>query len=210
MRNLRLKYVLPLVFAVAITSCDDSDEGIVVQDHDKNEFMTIMHTMNAQMDVMEMTGDADYDFASMMVMHHQGAIDMANKELEKGKDATIKNMAQQIIDKQTAEKAELQNWIDAHTVQPTAEGQTFNQEMMDEMAKMKNWKDTQVLTGNADSDFAQLMIIHHQQATDNASGVLHHGSDEQIMKMAKMMIEDQNKEITDLTAWLKTNGPANQ
>jgi uncharacterized protein (DUF305 family) len=210
MTNLKLKYVLPLVFAVVITSCDDSAEGIVVQDHDKNEFMTIMHNMNDQMDAMQMTGDADYDFATMMVMHHQGAIDMANKELEKGKDPTIKNMAQQIINKQTSEKAELQTWIDAHTVQPTAEGQAFDQEMMDEMAKMKNWKDTQVLTGNADSDFAQLMIVHHQQATDNANGILHHGSDEEILEMAKMMIEDQNKEITDLTAWLKNNGPSNQ
>jgi uncharacterized protein (DUF305 family) len=210
LRNLILKCALPVVCAIALTNCDDNDQGLIVQDHDKNEFMTIMHTMNAQMDGMQMTGDPDYDFASSMMVHHQGAIDMANKELEKGKDATIKNMAQKIIDKQTAEKAELQAWIDAHTVQPNAEGQTFDQEMMDEMAKMKNWKDTQVLTGNADSDFSELMVIHHQQATDNASGILHHGSDEKIMEMANRMIKDQNKEITDFTAWLKTNGPSNQ
>lgn len=210
LKKLILKGTLPLVLVLAMSSCDDGDEGLIVQDHDKNEFMTIMHIMNAQMDAMEMTGDADYDFASMMMMHHQGAIDMANKELEKGKDATIKGMAQQIIEKQTAEKTQLQTWINAHTVTPTAEGAAYDEEMMMVMEKMKNWKDTQVLTGNPDSDFAQLMIIHHQQSTDNASGILHHGSDEQIMEMAKMMIEDQNKEITELTAWLKTNGPANQ
>lgn len=210
LKNLILKGTLPLILVLAVSSCDDSDEGLVVQDHDKNEFMTIMHNMNTQMEAMEMTGDADYDFASMMMIHHQGAIDMANKELEKGKDATIKGMAQQIIDKQTAEKTQLQAWINAHTIMPTAEGAAFDEEMMMDMEKMKNWKDTQVLTGNADSDFAQLMVIHHQQATDNANGILHHGSDEQIKEMAKMMIEDQNKEITDLTAWLKNNGPANQ
>ena len=210
LKKLILKGTLPLVLMLAVSSCDDSDEGLVVQDHDKNEFMTIMHNMNTQMDAMEITGDADYDFASMMMIHHQGAIDMANKEVEKGKDATIKGMAQQIIDKQTAEKTQLQAWISAHTITPTAEGASFDEEMMMEMDKMKNWKDTQVLTGNADSDFAQLMVIHHQQATDNANGILHHGSDEQIMEIAKMMIEDQNKEITDLTACLKNNGPANQ
>lgn len=135
---------------------------------------------------------------------------MANKELEKGNDATIKGMAQQIIDKQTAEKADLTTWLASHTPAPNAEGQAFDMEMMKVMEKMKNWKDIQVLTGDADNDFAELMIIHHQQATDNAQSILHHGHHDDIKEMAKMMIEDQNKEITDLAAWVKTNGPANQ
>ena len=210
MRKLRLLIVLPLMSLSFFACNDDGDEGIIVQDHDKNEFMTIMHNMNAQMDAMQMTGDADHDFASMMVMHHQGAIDMANKELEKGNDATIKAMAQQMITKQTAEKAELTTWLAGHTPVPDAEGQAFDEEMMKGMEKMKNWKDAQVLTGDADSDFAQLIIIHHQAAADDANGILHHGHHEEIKEMAKMMIEDQTKEITDLTAWLKNNGPANQ
>jgi uncharacterized protein (DUF305 family) len=205
-----LWYMLMLVCSVAFTACDDDDEGLVVQDHDKNEFMTIMHNMNAQMDAMEMTGDADHDFAMMMTMHHQGAIDMANKELEKGNDNSIKTMAQQIIDKQTAEKAELTSWLESHTPEPNAEGQAFDAEMVKVMEKMKNWKDIQVLTGDADEDFASLMIIHHQAATDNAQSILHHGHHDEIKEMAQMMIEDQNKEITDLSAWLKNNGPTNQ
>lgn len=210
MKKLGILILLPLA-SLSFYSCDeDIAEGIIVQDHDQNEFMTIMHNMNAQMDGMEMTGDADHDFASMMVMHHQGAIDMANKELEKGNDATIQAMAQQIIDKQTAEKAELTTWLENHTPAPDAEGQAFAAEMMKVAEKMKNWKDIQVLTGDADEDFAALMIIHHQQATDNAQSILHHGHHDDIKEMAKMMIEDQNKEITDLTAWLMENGPANQ
>jgi hypothetical protein len=47
--------------------------------------------------------------------------------------------------------------------------------MMKEMEKVKNWKDIQVLTGDADNDFAEMTIIHHQQATDNAQSILHHG-----------------------------------
>jgi uncharacterized protein (DUF305 family) len=200
---------MPLI-SIGFWACDDSDEGIKVQDHDENEFMTIMHNMISEMDGMQMTGDADHDFASMMVMHHQGAINMANKELEKGDDATIKTMAQQIIDKQTAEKAEFTAWLESHTPAPNAEGQAFDAEMLKGMEKMKNWKDIQILTGDADSDFAQLMIVHHQAATDDANGILHHGHHDDIKEMAKMMIEDQTKEITDLTAWLKSNGPSNQ
>ena len=208
--KLGILILLPLA-SLSFYSCDeDSVEGIIVQDHDQNEFMTIMHNMNAQMGAMQMTGDADHDFASMMVMHHQGAIDMANKELEKGNDATIRTIAEQIIESQTAEKAELTAWLESHTPAPDAEGQAFDAEMMKVMEKMKNWKDIQVLTGDADNDFAELMIIHHQQATDNAQSILHHGHHDDIKEMANMMIEAQNKEITDLAAWLKENGPANE
>ncbi|TDE09380.1 DUF305 domain-containing protein [Dyadobacter psychrotolerans] len=202
--------IFALLAALSIYSCKDDAEGIIVQDHDTNAFMTIMHSMNAQMDAMKMTGDADHDFASMMVMHHQGAIDMANKEIEIGNDANIKAMAQQIIDKQTAEKTDLTEWLKSHTPQSNAEGQAFDAEMIEVMAKMKNWKDIQVLTGDADADFSELMIVHHQTATDNASSILHHGHHADIKEMASMMIKDQNKEITDLAAWLKENGPSNQ
>jgi uncharacterized protein (DUF305 family) len=205
-----LRYALPLLFIVALTSCDDDEEGLKLQDHDDNEFMVIMHNMNDQMAAMQLTGDADHDFASMMIIHHPGAIDMANKELEKGNDATIRTIAQQIIDKQTAEKESLAMWLENHTPEPNAMGQAFDAEMMEVMEKMNNWKDIQPLTGDADNDFAQLMIIHHQQATDNAQSILHHGDDEEINSMARMMIEDQNKEITDLAVWLKANGATKQ
>lgn len=49
--------------------------------------------MHAEMDVMQMTCDADHDFASMMIIHYQGAIDMANHLLEKGNDETTRAMA---------------------------------------------------------------------------------------------------------------------
>lgn len=202
---------LLLLVVAAISACDDDDNnGLKLQDHDSNEFMTIMHNMNDQMDAMEMTGDADHDFAMMMTIHHQGAIDMSNKLLERGNDATIRSMAQMIIDKQTAEKAELTTWLQNHTPEPNAEGQAFDEEMMAVAEKMKSWKDIQVLTGDADNDFAELMIVHHQQATDNAQSILHHGHHDDIKEMATMMIEDQNKEITDLTNWLKKNGAIKQ
>ncbi|MEO7989278.1 MAG: DUF305 domain-containing protein [Chryseolinea sp.] len=199
-----------LIALCIVSACSDDDNGITLQDHDKNEFMNIMHNMNAQMDAMETTGDADHDFVMMMTMHHQGAIDMSNKLLEKGDDATIKSMAQMIITKQTAEKAELTTWLQNHTPESNAEDAPFDEEMMATMEKMKNWKDIQVLTGDADNDFAELMIVHHQQATDNAQSILHHGHHDDIKEMATMMIEDQNKEITDLAAWIKNKGAINK
>ena len=52
--------------------------------------------MHVAMDV-PFSGDADRDFARMMIPHHQGAIDMALAELRYGKDERLKRLAQEII-----------------------------------------------------------------------------------------------------------------
>lgn len=45
----------------------------------------------------------DRHFVNAMVPHHQGAIDMARAELDKGKDPKVKEMAQRVVDEQTRE-----------------------------------------------------------------------------------------------------------
>jgi uncharacterized protein (DUF305 family) len=50
-----------------------------------------------------MTGDADHDFAAMMIPHHQGAIDMAKVELLYGKNPVLRRLAQEIVVTQRSE-----------------------------------------------------------------------------------------------------------
>lgn len=177
----------------------------MIQDHDKNEFMSIMHEMHAEMDVMKMTGDADHDFASMMIIHHQGAVDMANHVLEKGNDETIRAMAEDVITEQQAEQQELNAFLEGHTPEPSVTGEEYNNEMMESMKKSKNLKDIVVLTGDADEDFSQLMLVHHQAANDNAQGIIHHSHHQEIMDMAKTMSASQTQEMQELSAWLIAN-----
>jgi len=51
------------------------------------------------------TGDADADFAAMMIPHHQGAIDMAVAELRHGTNPQLRRIAQEIIVDQQQEIA---------------------------------------------------------------------------------------------------------
>ena len=51
------------------------------------------------------TGDADADFAAMMIPHHQGAIEMAIAELHYGKNEQLRRIAQEIIVDQQQEIA---------------------------------------------------------------------------------------------------------
>ena len=64
-----------------------------------------------KMESMPSSGDIDRDFAQMMKMHHQGAIDMAQMELKNGKDAKLRAMARRIISDQQKEIKEFDQWL---------------------------------------------------------------------------------------------------
>ena len=64
--------------------------------------------MNQGMAQAPMLGNPDHDFASMMIPHHQGAVDMAKVELLYGKDPAMRRLAQEIIVSQGSEIAVMQ------------------------------------------------------------------------------------------------------
>jgi hypothetical protein len=64
-----------------------------------------MAVMSRDMTRAPMTENPDHDFASMMIPHHQGAIDMAKVEVLYGKDPVLRRLAQEIIVTQDSEIA---------------------------------------------------------------------------------------------------------
>ena len=60
-------------------------------------------------------------------------------------------------------------------------------------------------TGRTDEDFVRGMIPHHQGAIDMAKIELEHGKDPEIRKLAQKVIDDQQREIGEMQAWLKKN-----
>lgn len=59
---------------------------------------------------MRMTGNVDKDFASMMAMHHQQAVRMADIELARGSNPQLKEMARKMKADQLAEIQQLMQY----------------------------------------------------------------------------------------------------
>ena len=77
----------------------------------KMDMKAMMKDMGDKMSSMEMTGNQDLDFATMMRMHHQGAIDMAQAELKAGKEPAMRKMATGIIAAQKKEIAQMDRFL---------------------------------------------------------------------------------------------------
>ena len=79
------------------TTPPGGDEKTFLSENDK--VMTKM--MSAMMATP--SGNVDHDFVSMMVPHHQGAMDMAQLELLYGRNEQLRRIAQEIIVEQQQE-----------------------------------------------------------------------------------------------------------
>ncbi len=189
--------------AVAFAACTKDSTGIKLQAHDQNRMMDTMHAMMTRMMAMPKTNDPEIDFAKMMIMHHQGAINMANMELQSGTNDSLKRTAQKIITEQQAEIAQFNTILAGLSVDNS--DPDFTMEQMDNMMKGGKVADEQIFTGDIDNDFATLMIVHHQGAIDNASAYLHHGNNAQLKTMATNIVKSQVMEIQEMSNWLLAN-----
>ncbi|SDL87530.1 Uncharacterized conserved protein, DUF305 family [Daejeonella rubra] len=204
MKNtIKIIAVVGLILFTQACSKDD-DNKIKVQDHDQNQMMSIMHSMMTKMMAMPMSKDPDDDFAMMMKMHHQGAIDMSSAELKNGDDPKMKEIAQKIIDAQKAEIVQLETFLAVHN--PHMMSMEFTDQMMKEMEKSGRQADLQVINGDIDHDFAMLMIGHHHAAIENSRLELIYGHDASMKTMAQKIIDAQQAEIKELQEWLLSDG----
>jgi hypothetical protein len=88
--------VLAVALVVAVALAARGDGPISGPDGFRVMIVAAVGRMHLAMDV-PFSGDADGDFARMMIPHHQGAIDMALAELRYGKDKRLRRLAQEII-----------------------------------------------------------------------------------------------------------------
>ncbi len=99
---LALGVILPLGSANVFAHEMQSHEGAVNTPF-QAAMAEAMARMDAGMAAAKPSGDPDRDFLSMMIPHHQGAIDMAKAVLLASKDPKVRNLAEGIIAEQQVE-----------------------------------------------------------------------------------------------------------
>ena len=164
--------------------------------------MKSMDDMMNNMKAMQLTGDFDIDFANMMIEHHQGGINMAQIEASTGTQEKLKTMAQQMIAKQKAEQQKLRDFVSSYKPSGMKHGEG---ELQKSMTGMDTHMKAMQTNADVDKDFAVMMIAHHEHAVNMANMQLKHGMSEELKKMARNMISDQQKEIKELKEWVKAN-----
>lgn len=165
-----------------------------------SSMMGLMHANMQAMMKEPSQGSADRDFARLMQIHHQGAIDMAQRLLQHGSDAGLKAMAQKMISDQKREQAELEKFMG--NTRPSGDSSFYRKAMSD----MQGMQMDMSTGGTEDQQFARMMIPHHQGAVQMAQTYLQSGAaNAELRTMAQKMITEQQKEIAELQAWLKKN-----
>ncbi|MEU0880935.1 DUF305 domain-containing protein [Lentzea sp. NPDC005914] len=84
-----------------------------MQDHSGHD-MSGMMSGDDMAELEKVTGaEFDQQWLDMMIKHHEGALEMAKTELDQGKDAEAKKLAQAIIDGQQQEITEMKGLLQA-------------------------------------------------------------------------------------------------
>ncbi len=85
--------------------------------HGEGEMQKSMSKMMDKMKSMQMIGNVDKDFATMMSSHHEDGISMSKMELKNGMSDKLKQMAQKGITDQQKDIKEFKAWLSSNNKQ---------------------------------------------------------------------------------------------
>ncbi|UQN13976.1 DUF305 domain-containing protein [Gulosibacter sp. ACHW.36C] len=143
--------------------------------------------------------DADVTFASMMIVHHEQAIEMSDIVLAKDDvDPEVMALAEAIKTAQGPEMEQLQGWLDDWGVSPDE----HEMDGMDHGDGMMSEEDLAALeaAGGAEASrlFLEQMIVHHEGAVEMAQTQVDEGSDPDAVELAQTIIDAQTAEIQEM------------
>lgn len=153
--------------------------------------------------------DFDKRYIADMIVHHQGAVTMANLALQHAEREDIKQMSRDIITSQSKEITDMERWqqewgygdgsAHQHMSHGDDDGAMDMSDHMDMMMQPLEGK-----TGAAfDKEWIKQMIIHHQGAIDMSAPAEQNAKHQEIKDLAREVITAQTKEIEQMKQWQK-------
>ncbi|WCD92727.1 DUF305 domain-containing protein [Microbacterium sp. nov. GSS16] len=153
--------------------------------------------------------EADEMFVTMMIPHHQQAIEMADILLAKdGADPRVVELAEQIKAAQGPEIDKMLGWLEDWGVDydPDSMGGMDHGSMGGDDSMMS--EEDMTLLENADAAeasrlFLEQMIVHHEGAVDMAQTALDDAQNPDVLDLAQQVIDDQTAEIATMQELLE-------
>ncbi len=156
--------------------------------------------------------DATYDlrFIDAMVIHHQGAVTMAEAALEQSQRPEIRQLAEAIIAAQAEEIGQMQQWRKDWYPDASAEPVMYHAAMKHDMAmaeEMAAAMRMDVDLGMADDEFdlrfLNAMIPHHEGALVMAKDVQAKSTRPEMQTLTEAILTSQQAEIDEMQQWRK-------
>jgi uncharacterized protein (DUF305 family) len=144
--------------------------------------------------------EVDRSFVTAMVIHHAAAVQMAQVEVQRGQRADVKHLAQDIINTQEYEIAQLQQvaqqdfGFTPSTTLPTASQQGV---LMGQPILMNFPQQIDALKTATDPDmmFLQMMIPHHAMAIVQADTQMMYGDNHRLKAISQNIVSSQSQQI---------------
>lgn len=207
MKRILYFFIAAAVSASLLSACNNNKKDTV--DNYTTEQSDIMKKMQEDMEKVQDTGNATLDFLYGMIPHHESAIEMSKSYLKYAKNKEnprFKDMAEDIIETQEEEIKEMQKMaksIEENKVIDYEDEQSYLKEYH---AMMKGHDMSHnMVTSDLDTAFAEGMIMHHQMAVDMAESILKYTNNEDVIELAKDIIDTQEEEISEMQSFLDEN-----
>jgi uncharacterized protein (DUF305 family) len=209
--------LLSLTAAVGLPACTNSRDAAVEPATEETAQMD--HGGMGQMDGGGMMdhgsmdlgpADESFDlrFIDAMIMHHQGAVVMAEDAQQNSTRPEIQTLASDIIAAQETEIAEMQAWRQAWYPDAPADPVMYHAEMGHMMPMSEDMMSAMMMDmdlGTADDEydlrFINAMIPHHEGALTMAQEALTKSSSPEVQELAEAIIASQQVEIDQMTQW---------
>jgi len=200
---MRIKHTLVLVIASVVFAAACGSQSSPNNPADPHAGMDHSKMDHSAMKSSPDAAKADYDlqFIDTMIVHHQGAVDMAKMLPEKAEHSEIKKLGIVIIAAQEREIGDMKAWREKWFAgKPPA----INMELSGMTASMvgMDMKKLGSLSGNAfDLEFIKQMIPHHEGAIAMAQEALKRSQKDEVKTLAKSIINEQQGEIDEIKRW---------
>jgi uncharacterized protein (DUF305 family) len=163
----------------------------------------------------EARNDADVTFAQGMIVHHRGAIAMADLAVERAQNSDVQALAERISAAQGPEIDTMSGWLQAWD-EDVPEGMAMEDMAggghgamgegtpatgMDMEASMTELD--AATAGEFDRMFLEMMIEHHQDAVEMAQTEQAEGENPDVLELAQAIKTDQTREIQEMQRLLQ-------